>query len=46
MKFADGSSYTGEFVDGVAHGHGEEKAADGTVRTGYWENGRPLGAKK
>jgi hypothetical protein len=42
LLFADGSSYKGEFYDGVAHGQGEETCTAGTVRKGYWENGKPV----
>eukprot|EP00980_Cylindrotheca_fusiformis_P020639 scaffold7696_cov141-Cylindrotheca_fusiformis.AAC.9 len=40
LLFSDGSSYRGTFVDGVAHGEGEEISAEGTVKKGYWNQGR------
>ncbi|MHB1454781.1 MAG: MORN repeat-containing protein [Saccharofermentanales bacterium] len=33
-------SYAGEFKDGQMTGHGTMTYADGTVRSGIWENGR------
>jgi hypothetical protein len=42
LQFADGSSYRGHFNDGVADGEGEEISASGTLRRGYWKNGRPI----
>jgi MORN repeat len=41
LSFYDGSSYRGGFENGVANGQGEETAANGSVRVGIWENGRP-----
>lgn len=41
LLFSDNSSYRGGFVNGVAHGPGCETSADGTVKQGHWENGRP-----
>ena len=38
LQYLDGGSYTGRFLAGKAHGHGEERI-DGTVRRGQWRNG-------
>jgi hypothetical protein len=38
---ADGSSFIGNFEDGVQHGKGEENLADGSVVTGFWNRGTP-----
>jgi hypothetical protein len=41
LRFADGSTYQGRFLDGVADGEGVETSANGTVRQGHWKAGRP-----
>lgn len=39
LQYLDGGSYIGRFLAGKAHGHGEEKNADGVVRRGEWNHG-------
>jgi len=38
MEWTDGSLYRGEWVNGVQHGKGEMRFADGTVKSGLFEN--------
>lgn len=44
VRFADGSLYTGELVDGVQHGKGTYKSAVGTFYDGEWVRGKRHGA--
>ncbi len=43
MKFPDGSRYTGEFKDGVPHGHGVATYLFGEKYEGEFKNGMPDG---
>jgi hypothetical protein len=43
MVFADGSSYTGNWVDGKRHGFGTMKFSNGSVYKGNWLNGMEHG---
>jgi len=39
LQYLDGGSYAGRFFEGKAHGLGEERDADGTIRRGHWNMG-------
>ncbi|HMU10894.1 MAG TPA: hypothetical protein PKC54_12860 [Ferruginibacter sp.] len=39
VRFADGSSYTGEWKDSLRHGNGTYLWANGNKYTGQWKNG-------
>lgn len=38
MNWTDGSCYKGDWVNGVQHGRGSMSFADGTIKTGLFEN--------
>jgi len=37
MSWLDGSTYTGDFVEGKANGFGIKKYTDGSSYEGYWK---------
>lgn len=37
MTWLDGSTYTGDFVDGKANGFGVKNYPDGSKYEGYWK---------
>ena len=40
LRYAHGGMYEGEFKNGLKHGYGKLKHADGQIE-GTWENGEP-----
>ena len=40
MAYAGGMTYTGEWKDDLRHGQGTMTSANGTKRTGEWNDGK------
>ena len=41
MTWVDGSTYTGEWQNGLPNGQGTMTYADGTKASGKWKDGKP-----
>ena len=42
LKQSDGRSFKGQWKHGKQHGYGDYTHLDGSIKSGYWENGKRI----